>query len=386
MDKTIENEYKKTIKKCKNNLNKVFKIYIDLINSIFSWENFIEYQNILAETLYEEKKQEIPLRRILKKIRNGLDKTNNEKEVQKKIEGLEAIEKSIKIFGDFLAWIFYMNNGELIEKHLEREKIGMHSIGSGVVAEIETVKRLNTPQNPQFYLYNELSSFLRIGDLSVFDKCTGRIIGFAEIKAGKPENNKMDVSIEVIVNNSKIYVPEDLNPKENNGHNFLEEHMIEHLNKQIEVMKNSLIEKKKYDKKLEKEINLPHYKELESLINQCYRNGFSEKKVSNDILYLSVRNNNDNISFNEKFDKGNVIKILNKKNIKGQNQLIIGELKFLTNGKNIPALVFPISNSAKKKMLNQTIFIVFNYNSVIDYYNEKGFEVIYKKKKAYLYV
>ena len=181
MDKTIENEYKKTIKKCKNNLNKVFKIYIDLINSIFSWENFIEYQNILAETLYEEKKQEIPLRRILKKIRNGLDKTNNEKEVQKKIEGLEAIEKSIKIFGDFLAWIFYMNNGELIEKHLEREKIGMHSIGSGVVAEIETVKRLNTPQNPQFYLYNELSSFLRIGDLSVFDKCTGRIIGFAEM-------------------------------------------------------------------------------------------------------------------------------------------------------------------------------------------------------------
>lgn len=38
--------------------------------------------------------------------------------------------------------------------------------------------------------------------------------------------------------------------------------------------------------------------------------------------------------------------------------------------KNIPFLFLPISNIAKKKALNQTIFIIFNYNSAIDIINK----------------
>lgn len=278
MEKFNEIQFQNCIKKCNKNINKAFKIYLNLTDGIFSWENFIDYQNILIETLYEIKKQEFPLKKILKKVKNGTDNINDEKLLSIKIEKLESIENSIKIFGDFLCWIFYMNSLSLIDKHLEKPQIGMHSIGSGIVAEIEAIKRLNTPDNPQFYLYNEISSFLRIGDLSVFDKEAGKIIGFGEVKSSKPQDNNLNISIDFIVNKKNLYLPRNLKIKKNQKHNFLDENMIKHLNKQIQSMKDSLTNKKKFNKKIEQEVNIPHYKDLQSLINKCNKNGFAIKK------------------------------------------------------------------------------------------------------------
>lgn len=384
MTTSDDKNFQKCINKCKKNINKVFKIYSDLLNGIFSWQNFIDFQNILIETLYEEKSQEIPLRQTFKKIKNGSDTVNDKNLTIKKIEELEAIENSIKILGDFLCWIFYMYDFELIDKHIEKPQIGMNSVGSGVVAEMEAIKKLNAPQNPQFYLYNEISSFLRVGDLSVFDKQKGRIIGFGEIKSSKPQNNKLDISIDFIVNSKKLYIPDDLNHKENQGHDFLNEDMVKHLEKQVCTMKEFLTNKKKVDKKIEQEVNIPHHKDLELLINKCYRNGSAVLKISNDILYLSVKNKSEKIDFKDIFDKEHVLEILTTNPKKGQNNIIFSKINLLSYGKNIPFLFLPISDSAKKKALNQTIFIIFNYNSVIDYFYKQGFTFVKKKKVPYL--
>lgn len=376
-------KYKKTIKLCKENLNKVFGIYIEFTKSLFSWDRLINYQNLLAETLYEEKKQEIPLKKTLRKIRNGSDKTNNEADIVKKIEELQYIEKDVIILGDFLCWILYHNNEELVEKNIDRPKTGINSIGSGIVAEIETIKRLNVPQNPYFYLYNGISSFLRVGDLSVFDKNTGKIIGFGEVKSGIPDDGIMNVSVHFVANTPTMFIPGDLTYNEDNSTEILTENMIEHLNKQVETMKDAITKKKKYDKKLEEEVRVPHYKDLEKLINKCYRNGYSIIKVSDDIVYLSIKNNNNDISFRKTVIE-EVAKILNKQPKIGQNQLSIGEMDLYSNGKTIPTLAFPISNHAKRKLLNQTILIIYNCNSIIDYYDSKGFKVTIKRKKEYL--
>lgn len=69
---------------------------------------------------------------------------------------------------------------------------------------------------------------------------------------------------------------------------------------------------------------------------------------------------------------------------KSQNNITISKLNLLSYGKNIPFLFFPISNKAKKRALNQTIFIIFNYNTIIDYYYKQGFIFIKKKKIPYL--
>lgn len=379
-----DKNFQKCINKCNKNINKVFKIYSDLLNGIFSWQNFIDFQNILIETLYEEKSQEIPLRQTLKKINNGSDTINNKSLTIKKIEELETIENSVKILGDFLCWIFYMNDFELMDKHIEKPHVGMNSVGSGVVAEIEAIKKLNVSQNPHFYLYNELSSFLRIGDLSVFDKQKGKIIGFGEIKSSKPQNNIIDISVDFIVNSKNLYVPDDLEHKENQGHDFLNENMKEHLEKQLCTMKESLTNKKKVDKHIQQEVNIPHHKDLEKLINKCHRNGSAVLKISNDILYLSVKNKSEEIDFKDVFDKEHVLEILTTNPIKGQNNITFSKLNLLSYGKNIPFLFLPISNSAKKKALNQTIFIIFNYNSVIDYFYKQGFTFVKKKKVPYL--
>ncbi len=384
-----DKSFKKCINLCKKKINESFKIYSDITNSNFSWETFISFQNNLIETLYEEKKQEIPLRKTLKKIRNGSDTINTEKDVLRKIEQLETLEHSIKILGDFFCYIFYMNDFDLIDKHIEKPQVGMHSIGSGIVAEMETIKRLNVPENPQFYLYNELSSFLRIGDVSVFDRLQSRIIGFGEIKSSIPQDGKLDISIDFIVKSQNLYVPTSLQHKENKGHDFLDEDMIKHLEKQVDTMKDSLVNKKQVDKNLQQEVKLPHYKDLELLINQCYRNGFAIKKVSNDIMYLSVKNdfndlNIQNIDLNEKFKSNNIIEDFNLNPKDGYNNIIYSKLELLSYGKNTPFLFLPLSNNAKKKALNQSLFIIFNYNTIIKHFSEQGFVFVKKKKIPYL--
>lgn len=86
-------------------------------------------------------------------------------------------------------------------------------------------------------------------------------------------------------------------------------------------------------------------------------------------IFLNIWSSEE-IDFKDVFDKEQVLEILTTNPIKGQNNITFSKLNLLSYGKNIPFLFLPISNIAKKKALNQTIFIIFNYNSAIDIINK----------------
>lgn len=384
----MENYDKKRFDKCckivKNNLDKVFKLYIDLLNRKFSWELFIEFQNILMDSLYEEKCEELTLRKVLKNIRKGIDKSTNENDVISSIDKLEFYERNIQIFGDFLCWTFYKNDFKLIDEHIKKSKVGINSVGSGIVAEMDLLKKINVPENPQFYIYNAISSFLRIGDVSIFDKSTYKIVGLGEIKSSIPEDNSMIVSMDMIVKNSNVYYPKEMNATTNNDKSFLTEDMIKHLEKQVDEMKNSF-NTTNLQIQMEKEVPCFHFKELESLINDCDRNGVSYIKISNDISYIAIKNDyKGDIDFSKYIPMTDIEKMFVKNPIKGQNKMMFSRLNFLSYGRNIPYLYYPIALDSLKKGLNQTICIAYTYNKVIEEFAKIDFNYTTKKKIPYL--
>lgn len=202
---------------------------------------FINYQDILMDTLYKIKDEEFKLKHILKNIRKNSDEENNEKEIETYIDCIENGEKQIKMFGDFLAWIFYYNTEDLIDNHMKQDKVGINSIGSGIYIEIFLVKQLNKSESGQFYLYNNITSFFRLRDVSVFDKRVCRIIGFGEIKSSIPDSNsKMNASIDIISNYKNLNIGKEAKNDEFFGYNFLSDNINKHLQKQIDNMENNL--------------------------------------------------------------------------------------------------------------------------------------------------
>ena len=380
---------KQVFKKCcdniEKNLDKAFSIYEDLLNGKFSWKMFIEYQNVLIDALYNEKKEELLLKDIRKQVRKGIDKLNEEKTISSFISQLNFYERTILIYGDFLCWTLYKNDFELVDEHIKKSKVGINSVGSGIVAEIEFIKKINVPENPQFYIYNSISSFLRIGDVSIFDKTKIRIVGLGEIKSSIPKDGQITISMDMIVkNNNNIYCPKNMNVVTNGDKSFLKDEMIEHLEKQIQEMKESF-NSNKISIKLEKKVPCFHFNELEKLINECDTNGVSYTKVSNDIAYIAMKNDfSDDIDFSKYISKNEIEKMFKKEPLKGQNIIKLSSLNFLSNGKNVPYFYYPMSSEAKKKGLNQTICIVYTYNSVIDKLSKDGFQYIVKKKIEYL--
>ena len=384
MKKYSKQVFKKCCDNIEKNLDKAFSIYEDLLDGNFSWEMFIDYQNVLIDALYSEKKEELLLKDIRKQIRKGVDKLNDEKAINSFIDQLNFYEKTILIYGDFLCWTLYKNDFDLVDEHIKKSKVGINSVGSGIIAEIEFIKKINVPENPQFYIYNSISSFLRIGDVSIFDKAKIRVIGLGEIKSSIPKDGQMTISMDMIVKNNDIYYPKDMNVVTDGDKSFLTDEMIEHLEKQVHEMKESF-NPNKIGIKLEKKVPCFHFAELEKLINECDKNGVSYVKVSKDIAYIAMKNDCSNaIDFSKYISKSEIEKMFKKNPLKGENIIKFSNLNFLSNGKNVPYFYYPMSSDTIRKGLNQTICIVYTYNSIIDKFSKDGFQYITKKKIEYL--
>lgn len=382
--KYTEEAFNKINKYFINNINKVFRLFEEIMLGNFSWDLFINYQDILMDTLYKIKEEEFKLKHILKSIRKNNNKKNNEKKIMIYIDRIENGENQIKMFGDFLAWIFYYNTEDLIDNHMKQDKVGINSVGSGIYAEIFLVKQLNKSESEQFYLYNNITSFLRLGDVSVFDKRVCRIIGFGEIKSSIPDSNsKMDVSIDIISNYKNLNIGKEAKNDEFFGYDFLSDNMNKHLQKQIDTMKSNLAIQKP-DAQAGLEIDKYHYDKLEKLINKCHKNGYAFIKVSDNVAYLSIKNNMKEIDFDSIIDKDILNSLFCKNPSNGQNRLVMSNLNILSYGKSVPFLLNPLTITCKRKMLKQSIVILYNYNYIIEELKKDGFEYKMLKKRPTL--
>ena len=102
-----------------------------------------------------------------------------------------AIGKSI---GDSFVLLFYRNDHKYLRQHLEHEKISLAPPGIGGIGEIGFIKNVQH-LNGYLLLHHGITNILRLGDMSLYDGETHRIVGIAEIKTHSHEGNILNQTL-----------------------------------------------------------------------------------------------------------------------------------------------------------------------------------------------
>lgn len=108
-----------------------------------------------------------------------------------------VIEEAVQVgkaIGDAFAWIFYRNDRPLLHEHLKEQEQLLLPAGVGGFAELAMVQQVHSFKG-RFVLYHGITSILRLGDVSLIDLQSKRVVTVGEIKAGAPRGDQLDVSL-----------------------------------------------------------------------------------------------------------------------------------------------------------------------------------------------
>ncbi len=99
-----------------------------------------------------------------------------------------------KTIGDGYAWIFYRNADDLIEEHAKSQRQTLLPPGVGGIGERAFVEKAQGFAG-HFVLYHGITSFLRLGDISLIDLETGTVKTICELKTKRVEKDKYNITI-----------------------------------------------------------------------------------------------------------------------------------------------------------------------------------------------
>lgn len=152
---------------------------------------------VQAESVYREISQE---RNRLIRIKHRL----NVSWFKRRQAQLEHYGKSIRIvlgigrtLGDGFAWMFYRNEDQLIDEHLNHQR--QHLLPPGVGGRGERLFLQNFQNaNGTLAIYHGLTTFLRIGDFSFYDPVKKRISAIGELKTTAHDDGLHELQMHII--------------------------------------------------------------------------------------------------------------------------------------------------------------------------------------------
>ena len=193
--------FNEKVEEIEKELREVALVMLEFKKGIsISIDTISDFQVTLAECLYKAmsiyndiSKKEKDYIKIKKSLETGAfsEKMKNWKKQKFEIKELINTGKSL---GDALAYMFYRDSIEELEKHYEHSDNGLFVSGIGGIGEIEFIKA-NPTINGYLVLYHSITNMLRIGDFSLCS-LTGKVVGIGEIKSVyKSEESKFVSSI-----------------------------------------------------------------------------------------------------------------------------------------------------------------------------------------------
>jgi hypothetical protein len=162
------------------------------------------------------------------------------KELRDLQKALEAAIDVGKAIGDAYAWLYYQRERELLHRHFAHEKNPDPATGVGGKAEVEFIRR--SPKFGQYILiWHGMTSFLRVGDISMIDPTTSRVMSIAELKA-KQDGDK--TTIQILMDNTrldsnKLPVTDSPKPGQQLQKPFLNSRGMNRLKRQIQEIKHA---------------------------------------------------------------------------------------------------------------------------------------------------
>lgn len=202
-----------------------------------------------------------------------------------------AIGKSI---GDGFVWMFYRDERYLIDKHLneQRQKLIPGQIGGlGERIMVEKIKRMDD----HLILSHAITSFLRLGDVSLYNLKTGKVTAIGEVKTSYLGNDQYNLSLSMVSGEvDGIPRPKVSAPIEDKGPPPLEPRLAQKLRQQMKAMGNALREAEKQktaseESTISQEMKF-HYSKLGRVIKQAEKAGIATIKADRGLLIVAIRN------------------------------------------------------------------------------------------------
>lgn len=385
----IINEGERIFRECYSILNK-FKNK-EIINK--ESEEIFKFQPKLATTLFKLDKYYREIVQKEKKIINN-KKSYENKWFVKNLNSLnsykKAINKAIEIgkgIGDSFAWIFYNRNNKFLNKHLEHQKISHTPPGVGGEVELQFIKNVYKFEG-FFVLYHGITSFLRVGDISLIDLKSGEAVALGEIKAIKKNNKELNLSLHVIGSKK---IEQNLSKIKKGGKPKKLPIYIElKLKKQLKTM-GKFFNKNIMSLGKEDVFNGYNISNLQKLFKKITKKKIVIEKVSESLLIFGIRNNKKTLAKrilkeprvqnNKIFEKvnlsNNVLNIFDKSS--SENKLILGELSTNYFPGGTPIFWWPLQREVLKELFFKEIIFITIYNPYhfVKKLRESGFKVTY---------
>lgn len=107
---------------------------------------------------------------------------------------LKEVDETAQCLGDFFAWFFYQYDVALLRKHAQRKRPNIMGVGIGAKSERGRSEWAQVV-NDHFVIHHAATSMLRLGDMSVWDFATRRIVGIGEAKSGAPQDGSVPLQV-----------------------------------------------------------------------------------------------------------------------------------------------------------------------------------------------
>lgn len=206
---------------------------------------------------------------------------------------LTAVKEALGIgrsLGDGFAWIFYRNEGALLEAHAREQRQLLLPPNVGGVGERAFLENMQG-FGGMFVLYHAITSFLRLGDVSFYDPRVGRITTIGELKTRHVEGNTYNITLGFVaeIGNNPLFEQAEQASTPDKSHSVRPDILEAVVERKLKQQMDQIIEAIEKQKKSEQDVKLDtpgniHFRVLEDVVQQSHRKVFEFKKAGAGLL------------------------------------------------------------------------------------------------------
>lgn len=137
-------------------------------------KKYLRWKDLFGKALSRLTEHNAPLERI-KRTQSRI------KDIQRYATSAEWVGGQLRSIGDGIAWRFLKYDRAALRLLAEHDYVSVPSLGTGLYEEMNEVQRL--ADEGYSLLLNSITNFLRVGDITIYDKTTGKF-KIVEVKAG----------------------------------------------------------------------------------------------------------------------------------------------------------------------------------------------------------
>jgi hypothetical protein len=210
----------------------------------------------------------------------------------------EALTRAIEIghgLGDSFAWLFYARDRQSLRAHLKVQGQRHLPPGIGGRGELEFLRQVKGVGS-QIAIYHGTTTFLRIGDVSLFDLTDGKLVGIGEIKTAEIKPGSLQLSLHMVTSRGPSAASTVKQHREENW--ALPQAPDQRLRRQMKAMARALIAQKQ-KRNADRASTISggaHLQELDSLYQRIRRRGVAYQRAGNGLILAGLRVGNGKLA------------------------------------------------------------------------------------------